>query len=287
MEDIKSKLIQRIATHIKDFQYDDALKDIKNYWRAFRGKDKERILFLKGYLSLKTGKPEEARKIFSRLLKNAPNKSIYHFFLGLSNIELVDYKESLENFSRALSISPESFEYLKNYGWSMVMLGKKKGLSILKKLYDKNSEDIDLLVKYIFALLKFNKVNQAKWLSEIALRKYQDEELQDLLGAIKDFHSYESTFLSENEAKVLLLLQLKSGLESEVLDGLTILFLTLKDGAFKRIVKPHPWAAALEITGRLILGDGKVNVREICKKYNVKEKQVDRILKKILEAGVY
>jgi Mor family transcriptional regulator len=37
----------------------------------------------------------------------------------------------------------------------------------------------------------------------------------------------------------------------------------------------------------LILGDGKVNVREICKKYNVKEKQVDRILKKILEAGVY
>jgi len=286
MKDIKSRLIQRIAFRIKDFQYDDALREIKNFSRAFTGKDKERLLFLKGYLSLKAGKPEEARKIFSRLLRNSPNKSIYHFFLGLSNMELVDYKESLENFSRALSISPESAEYLKNYGWTLVMLGKKRGLSILNELFNKNFDDKDLIVKYILALLRFNEVNQAKWISELVARKYQDEELQEFLATIRDLRYYDSTFLSEKEEKVLMLIQRKSGLEPEIVDGLTALFLTLKDDVFKKILKPEPWAAALEITGRLLFGDGKVNLREICKKYNVKVEQVDRILRKIFDAGV-
>ncbi|MDI6851856.1 MAG: hypothetical protein QMD82_07995 [bacterium] len=286
MKDIKSRLMQHIAFRIKDSQYDDALREIKSFSRAFTGKDKERVLFLKGYLSLKSGKPDEARKIFSRLLRNSPDKSIYHFFLGLSNMELVDYRESLENFSRALSISPESVEYLKNYGWTLVMLGKKKGLSILNELFNKNLDDKDLIIKYILALLRFNKANQAKWISELVARKYQDEELQEFLGAVRDFHSYDSTFLSVNEERVLMLIQLKSGLEPEIVDGLTVLFLTLKDDAFKKIVKPEPWAAALEIAGRLLFGDGKVNLREICKKYNVKVEQVDRILRKIFEAGV-
>jgi len=154
MNDIQSKIITRISGYMKGSKYKEALLELLVYRRAFLPEQKEKVRFLRGYLSLKAGDPERARKIFEKLSVDAPEKSLYYYFLGVSNLELANYKLSLINFQEALKIVPESREYLKNYAWALVMNHRKKGLSILEDLYKECPDDKDLALKYILALLK-------------------------------------------------------------------------------------------------------------------------------------
>jgi tetratricopeptide (TPR) repeat protein len=287
MNDIQERVISKISDYMKISKYREALRELIQYRRAFPREYREKVVFLRGYLSLKAGDIEVARKIFERLSVNSPQKSLYHYFLGMTNLEMAEYRQSLENFQKALNIVPESREYLKNYAWTLVMTGKKKGLLILEDLFRKDSSDRDLVLKYILSLLKFHRTNLAMWIAEIGYRKFGEEEFQGILKSIKDPEVSGSMFLREKEEKVLVLVNSKSGLEQEMIDEIAVLFLTLKDRVFRRIIKPEPWAAALEIAGRILLGDGLINKREITRKYKVKSRQVDRILGMIFSGGAF
>ncbi|MGB4729384.1 MAG: hypothetical protein WBI42_01145 [Candidatus Hydrothermia bacterium] len=286
MNDIQSKIITRISGYMKGSKYKEALLELLVYRRAFLPEQKEKVRFLRGYLSLKAGDPERARKIFEKLSVDAPEKSLYYYFLGVSNLELANYKLSLINFQEALKIVPENREYLKNYAWALVMNHRKKGLSILEDLYKECPDDKDLALKYILALLKFEKAELARWIAELSYRKFQEEEFFEILSSIRDPETIDGFFLTENEEKVLLLIDLRSGLAPEIIDETQVLFLALKDRVFKRIYKPEPWAAALEIAARVLHSDEPVDKKVITRKYGVNGTQVDRILRKVFVGGL-
>ncbi len=286
MEDIQQKVLLKVSAQIKSERFKEALKFLGSYKNIFTGKNRERYIFLRGYLNLKAGFPDKAKTIFEKLSKSRPRKSIYHYFLGVSNLELANYKESINNFKEALLISPNSKQYLKNYGWAHVLVGKKKGLNALNRLFKEELEDKDLFLKYIFALVKFNKIPMAKWLAELGQRKFEDEEFKELLEALKDPRNYQNITLSEAEEKVLALIRLRSQFDTDEMEEMLWLFMKMRGKIYKRIGKVELWAAAFEIATRIFMGEEVVDERKICKKYNVDEKKVRRILWKIFKGGM-
>ncbi|MGB9823918.1 MAG: tetratricopeptide repeat protein [Candidatus Hydrothermia bacterium] len=286
MSDIRKEIERRVSKYLRLGDFRGALRELETYRRVFRSKDLEKYYFLKGYISLKAGDVEKASKTFKVLTRAYPKKSIYQFFAGVSNLELANYEESLSNLRKAFELAPENREYKKNFGWALVMNGKKQGLKILRDLFYTEPFQKDLTLKYIVALIKFNEKPQALWLSRLSFRKLGDAEFQELVRSLEDEIHSQSMFLTRNEEKVIILLTHRSGYDEETIDELTILFLALKNSVFKRIVNPFAWAAALEVAGRTLKGDISINFKAIEKKYGVNYKQVNRILSKIFSGGI-
>ncbi|MEO0246595.1 MAG: tetratricopeptide repeat protein [candidate division WOR-3 bacterium] len=285
MNDIEIKIKRKISQYIKVGNFRAALRELRAY-RKILSFTPEYYEFLKGYLLLKAGDPEMARKTFKKLTDCYPGKSVYQFFAGISNLELANYEESLRYFHKAFELSPQSKEYKKNFGWALVMNGKKRGLKILKELFYSEPFQKDLSLKYIVALIKFGQRPLALWLSRLAYEKTGDPDFLELITSLEDEVHSKSMFLTKNEEKVLVLLSQRSGYNEELIEELTILFLSLKNYGYKRIVNPSVWAAALDLVGKILKGNKKVNIKSIENKYQVKYQQISKVLSKIFSGGI-
>lgn len=77
--------------------------------------DNEQVLLLKGKIAFDNHNEEEAKNIFSRISQNTQNPEILNF-LGLFDIENMNFIEAIKHFSKASNIDKSNSKYLHNLG---------------------------------------------------------------------------------------------------------------------------------------------------------------------------
>jgi len=107
---------------------------------------------------------EKSDAAHDELLELAPNDDLalnnYAYFLAVRGEKLEKAKTMAE---RALSIAPNNISYLDTYGWVLHKLGQyEKALESLKRAYQMDSRDPEILEHLGETLMKLNRIQEAE-----------------------------------------------------------------------------------------------------------------------------
>lgn len=127
--------------------------------------DDERVLLLEGKIKFDEKNLEEADLIFNKIGKNSQNPEVLNF-LGLFDLEKMDFIEAIKNFSKAVNLDSSNSKYFYNLANAYFYNG---WLEEAQKAYTKalylNPDNLDY--RYSLAYLYFDKKEFSKAKKEI------------------------------------------------------------------------------------------------------------------------
>ena len=286
MNDIAKKLFEEAEKLIKNGRYREAIPKLLRLKRLTqRDGEQEEVLYNLGLSYLMLNRFTRAADIFKRLSRSKPDSALYYYMLGLANLKRADLKEALWNFEKANHLSPTEKEFTKKYGWTLCLMGKRRGEKILENLFLQDVSDTDVAVDYILCLLKNKKIEKAKWITELNSRyNPTSAELEELRMIIEKPERISEMFVSFNELKTLAILMEKSNFDETLFEEVSSIFLSLKGKLYKRIKKPEVWAASLEFLVKFLKGKNMDREeRLIAKKYKVEIREIKRKVSQMME----
>lgn len=128
-------------------------------------KEDERILLLEGKIKFDEKNLEEANEIFSKIGKNSQNPEVLNF-LGLFDLENMNFIEAVKNFSKAANLDSSNSKYFYNLANAYFYNG---WIEEAQKAYSKalylNPDNIDY--RYSLAYLYFDKKDYSKAKKEV------------------------------------------------------------------------------------------------------------------------
>jgi len=286
MNDIAKKLFEEAEKLIKNGRYREAIPKLLRLKRLTqRDGEQEEVLYNLGLSYLMLNRFTRAADIFKRLSRSNPDSALYYYMLGLANLKRADLKEALWNFKKANHLSPTEKEFTRKYGWTLCLMGKRRGEKILENLFQQDVSDTDVAVDYILCLLKNKKIEKAKWITELNSRyNPASPELEELRMIIEKPERISEMFVSFNELKTLAILMEQSNFDETLFEEVSSIFLGLKGKLYKRIKKPEVWAASLEFLVKFLKGKNMDREeRLIAKKYKVEIREIKRKVSQMME----
>ena len=286
MNDIAKKLFEEAEKLIKNGRYREAIPKLLRLKRLTqRDGEQEEVLYNLGLSYLMLNRFTRAADIFKRLSRINPDSALYYYMLGLANLKRADLQEALSNFKKANQLSPTEKEFAKKYGWTLCLLGKRRGEKILENLFLQDASDTDVALDYILCLLKNKKIEKARWITELNSRyNPASSELEELRMIIEKPERINEMFISFNELKTLAILMEKSNFDETLFEEVSSIFLGLKGKLYKRIKKPEVWAASLEFLVKFLKGKNMDREeRLIAKKYKVEIQEIKRKVSQMME----
>lgn len=195
--DVKIECAEALYVNGETEQAKELLKDCNP--------DDEKVLLLIGKIKFDENKLEEAKEIFEKIGKNSQNPEVLNF-LGLFELEKMNFIEAIKDFSKAANFDKENSKYLYNLGNAYFYngWGEEAQKAYSKALY-LNPDNLDY--RYSLAYLYFDQKDYQKAQKEIdAILDINPEHPQArvlkalILEVNKDFLGAEQ-ILEENLSK--------------------------------------------------------------------------------------
>ena len=136
--------------------------------------------FFEGLILYEQERYKEARSEFEKSIAKGQKFAPAHYFLAKACWELKDFNCYSREFKNAYELNPENKWYALEYAEVLKQDNQyNKALEILRKVYDKNPKDLNLLIKLINLYIQAGKFDEALSLLDVLEKRGMEREVGD------------------------------------------------------------------------------------------------------------
>ncbi|NDW11365.1 serine protease [Bacteroides sp. 214] len=141
-------VLERARLYMETEQYRKAMLDYDAYYAAANGSVNDYFFYLREQASLGARQYQRALDDIAKCIEMNPNEPLYHLELGLINLRVARYEQSIEALNNGIKLDGSNPDFYRLRGIAQVQLKQKnEACASFAKAKELGSEEVDELIE--------------------------------------------------------------------------------------------------------------------------------------------